>query len=324
MDLIYHDYSSDSYNPSENQPIVAGVKDEDIGIDFSKIGQDDSLVISSPVGISEEKPKRKRRTGDPNKVVKVSENKSSSNNNGLEPFEKKYEETNNMLKEVIAQTNMSMADINEDIRLLRNSKTVRNKYTYLSNLTDASASMLSNKLNAIKEMNNSITKAQDFEMKRAKELHLNDNVDDDKAIQDMYKAFVTASVPNPYAALGPTSRDMTIRNDAIIAGTIPNNTIDDVAAYNNYVQNMTPQQHMIALENDPNVQQVVVWNKSTGAKSFEIMNMATGEILQNVDKHDIMFMEDTTIDERNHTARNIKLNESYPLVVIGESAIDEY
>ena len=96
------------------------------------------------------------------------------------------------------------------------------------------------------------------------------------------------------------------------------------AAYNNYVQNMTPQQHMIALENDPNVQQVVVWNKSTGAKSFEIMNMATGEILQNVDKHDIMFMEDTTIDERNHTARNIKLNESYPLVVIGESAIDEY
>ena len=167
MDLIYHDYSSDSYNPSENQPVVAGVKDEDIGIDFSKIGQDDSLVISSPVGISEEKPKRKRKTGDPNKVVKVSENKSSSNNNGLEPFEKKYEETNNMLKEVIAQTNMSMADINEDIRLLRNSKTVRNKYTYLSNLTDASASMLSNKLNAIKEMNNSITKAQDFEMKRA-------------------------------------------------------------------------------------------------------------------------------------------------------------
>ena len=117
---------------------------------------------------------------------------------------------------------------------------------------------------------------------------------------------------------------MTVRNDAIIAGTIPNNTMDDVAAYNNYVQNMTPQQHMIALENDPNVQQVVVWNKSTGAKSFEIMNMATGEILQNVDKHDIMFMEDTTIDERNHTARNIKLNESYPLVVIGESAIDEY
>ena len=46
--------------------------------------------------------------------------------------------------------------------------------------------------------------------------------------------------------------------------------------------------------------------------------------MTSTDKHDIMFMEDTTIDERNHTARNIKLNESYPLVVIGESAIDEY
>ena len=311
MNVMYHDYSNHERE----------VKDEDIGIDFAKMGQDDTMVIQAPSN-EEPRPKRGRKKNtDQDKVVKVS---AKSNNNGLEPFDEKYKETNNMLREVIAQTNMSMADINEDIRLLRTSKTVRNKYTYLSSLTDASASMLSNKLNAIKEMNNSISKAQDFELKRAKELHLNDQVDDDKAIQDMFRAFVSSSNSNPYAALGPSSYDMTVNNGAVVGVIPPNSPIDDNTAYNNYVQNMTSAQHMIALENDPNVKQVVIWNKSTGAKSFEIMNMATGEILNNVEKHDIMFMEDTTIDERAGLARNIMLNETYPLIVIGDSSIDEY
>lgn len=311
MNVMYHDYSNHERE----------VKDEDIGIDFAKMGQDDTMVIQAPSN-EESRPKRGRKKNtDQDKVVKVS---AKSNNNGLEPFDEKYKETNNMLREVIAQTNMSMADINEDIRLLRSSKTVRNKYTYLSSLTDASASMLSNKLNAIKEMNNSISKAQDFELKRAKELHLNDQVDDDKAIQDMFRAFVSSSNSNPYAALGPSSYDMTVNNGAVVGVIPPNSPIDDNTAYNNYVQNMTSAQHMIALENDPNVKQVVIWNKSTGAKSFEIMNMATGEILNNVEKHDIMFMEDTTIDERAGLARNIMLNETYPLIVIGDSSIDEY
>lgn len=312
MNVMYHDYSNRDME----------VKDEDIGIDFAKMGQDDTMIIK-PQDSNESKPKRgRRRSSDQDKVVKVS---AKSNNNGLEPFEEKYKETNNMLREVIAQTNMSMADINEDIRLLRASKTIRNKYTYLSSLTDASASMLSNKLSAIKEMNNSISKAQDFELKRAKDLHLNEQVDDDKAIQDMFKAFVSSSNPNPYAALGPSSYDMTVNNGSVVGALPPNITqADDNAAYNNYLQNMSSTQHMIALESDPNVKQVVIWNKTTGAKSFEIMNLATGEILNNVEKHDIMFMEDTTIDERAGVARNIMLNETYPLIVIGDSSIDEY
>lgn len=316
MNVMYHDYS----NHREIE-----VKDEDIGIDFAKMGKDDSMVIKAPSSTDEDKPKKTRRKSntDQSRVVKTSNSKSS--NNGLEPFEEKYKETNNMLREVIAQTNISMADINEDIRLLRSSKTIRNKYTYLSSLTDASASLLSNKLNAIKEMNNSISKAQDFEMKRAKDMHLNDQVDDDKVVQDMFKAFVSSSSSNPYAALGPSSYDMTVNNGSVVGVLPPNTTqVDENAAYNNYVQNMSSTQHMIALENDPNVKQVVIWNKSTGAKSFEIMNMATGEILNNVEKHDIMFMEDTTIDERAGVARNIMLNETYPLIVLGDSSIDEY
>lgn len=315
MNVMYHDYSN--HHDVE-------VKDEDIGIDFTKMGKDDDMVIQTPKSIDEKPKKTRKRTNTTNqsRVVKSSNNKS---NNGLEPFEEKYKETNEMLREVIAQTNISMSDINEDIRLLRSSKTIRNKYTYLSNLTDASASLLSNKLNAIKEMNNSITKAQDFEMKRAKELHINDQVDDDKVIQDMFKAFVSSSNSNPYAALGPSSYDMTV-NTGNVVGILPPTVTqtDDNAGYNNFLQNMSSTQHMIALENDPNVKQVVIWNKSTGAKSFEIMNMATGEILNNVEKHDIMFMEDTTIDERAGVARNIMLNEVYPLIVIGDSSIDEY
>ena len=313
MDAMYHDYSIDD---------VMNIKDEDTGLDFSKIGQDDSLVISHPgVSPEPEKPKKRRKANvDQDKIVKA----ESKKDNGLEPYEEKYKETNAMLRGVIMQIDANMANIDEDIRTIRNSKTLKRKYDYLSMMQGTSSSMLNNKITAIREINNSITKAQDFEMKRAKDLHLNDQVDDDRAIQEMYKSFVTASVPNPYAQLGPSSYDMTVNNSNIIGTTAPNSTIDEEAAYHNYVQNMTPQQRMIALEGDPNIKQVVVWNKSTGAKSFEIMNMATGEILNNVDKHDIMFMEDTTIDERNMVARNVMLNETYPLVILGNSNIDEY
>ena len=37
-----------------------------------------------------------------------------------------------------------------------------------------------------------------------------------------------------------------------------------------------------------------------------------------------MFMEDTTIDIKNKIARNLNLNESYPLIIVGDSVLNEY
>lgn len=315
--VFYHDYD---INDNQNQYDDLVTVTDDMNVDFMKISQGDDMVIqyNDTDATKSTKKKRSTKSADPSKVVKVDNKKS----NGLEPYSDKYKETNDLLRGVVYQIDSSLADITQDIAYIRASKSMRSKYTYLSNLQDTASSLVGNKIAAIREINNSISKAEDFELKRAKELKLNENVDDDKYIHDMYKAFVTASVPNAYSQLGPSTYDMTMNPTSFNMVNISPETEQE--AYENYINNMTPQQHMIALENDPNVKQVVLWNKSTGAKSFEIMNMATGEILNNVDKRDIMFMEDTYIDERNRIARNTKLNEVYPLVTIGESVIDEY
>ena len=51
-----------------------------------------------------------------------------------EPFEKKYAETNNILRSAIMQLDSSMSQVQEDINYVRNSKTMRNKYQYLQSL----------------------------------------------------------------------------------------------------------------------------------------------------------------------------------------------
>lgn len=313
MNPVYHDYSD--YDDTMT------VADEDMGVDFSKIAQSDSMVVQSDGSITEPK-KRKRSTakgGDPSKVVSVKNDKKV---NELEDYSEKYKQTTAMLEGSILQLDGGLAEISQDISYIRSSKTLKRKYDYLSMMQNTASGMIGNKIAAIREMNNSITKAIDFDLKRAKDMNLNAQVDDDKVIQDMYKAFVTSSNPGAYAQLGPSTYDMTIPNQNIVGVSLTQQ--DDNLAYDNYVQNMTPQQHMISLENNPNIQQVVIWDRSTGAKRFEIMNLSTMEILNNVDKHDAMFLEDTTIDPRNNIARNIKLNETYPLIVVGDSQIDEY
>ena len=94
--------------------------------------------------------------------------------------------------------------------------------------------------------------------------------------------------------------------------------------YNNYLQNITPAQNMMFLENNPNIQQVVVYNQETGARYFDVIDMSTGQSVPNAEKHDAMFMEDVTIDQKNRVARNINLGETYPLVIVGEPILNEY
>ena len=52
--------------------------------------------------------------------------------------------------------------------------------------------------------------------------------------------------------------------------------------------------------------------------------MTTGQSIPNAEKHDVMFLEDVTIDLKNKVARNVNIGETYPLVVIGEPIMQEY
>ena len=235
-----------------------------------------------------------------------------------EPIEKKYAETNNILRSAIMQLDSSMAQVQEDIDYVRHAKTLRNKYQYLSLLQGSMGTMIANKISAARELNNTISKCNDFEMKRYKENKASaSNIDDDQRVMEMYKAFVNTPVSSsPF----PNVSQMAVSGSPVMATALGNQ--DD--NFTNYMNNMTPAQQTMYLEGNPNIQQVVVYNQETGARYFDVIDMTTGQSVPNAEKHDVMFLEDVTIDLKNKVARNVNIGETYPLVVIGEPIMQEY
>lgn len=235
-----------------------------------------------------------------------------------EPIEKKYAETNNILRSAIMQLDSSMAQVQEDIDYVRHAKTLRNKYQYLSLLQGSMGTMIANKISAARELNNTISKCNDFEMKRYKENKASaSNIDDDQRVMEMYKAFVNTPVSSsPF----PNVSQMAVSGSPVMATALGNQ--DD--NFTNYMNNMTPAQQTMYLEGNPNIQQVVVYNQETGARYFDVIDMTTGQSIPNAEKHDVMFLEDVTIDLKNKVARNVNIGETYPLVVIGEPIMQEY
>ena len=252
--------------------------------------------------------------------VKVdSENRELSLMESNEPIEKKYAETNNILRSAIMQLDSTMAEVQGDIEYVRHSKTMRNKYQYLSLLQGSMSTMIANKISAARELNNTISKCNDFEMKRYKEIKASAaaDKDDDQRIMEMYKAFVNTPVSsNPF----PNVSQMSVTGSPVISTSIGNQD----ANFNNYMSNLTPQQQTMFIEDNPNIQQVVIYNQETGARYFDVIDMTTGQSIPNAEKHDAMFLEDVTIDLKNKVARNINLGESYPLVIVGQPIMNEY
>ena len=249
-----------------------------------------------------------------------------------ESYESKYIETNAILRSAIAQLDAGIIDIQQDIEDVRAAKTLRNKFNNLSLLQSNLGGYISNKIAAARELNNTIAKCNDMELKRYKEMKASAaaDQDDDQRIMEMYKAFVNVPAGNagfsPIGGtpstnvMGPSLSSMTLPSNNLIGAGIGSADVQ----YAQYLQNLTPSQNMMLLESDPNIQQVVVYNQETGARYFEVMNIATGEAVPNAEKHDAMFLEDVTIDLSNKVARNINLGETYPLVVVGKPLTNEY
>lgn len=276
--------------------------------------------------------KRGRPKKDPNlnEMVKADENAAQGElpfHQTNEPYKNSYNETNDMIKASIYQIDTLNSTMVEEITNIKNSKTLKGKYNYLSQLAGVSSSLLGTKLGAIKEMNKVITDSHNLELKRIKDLKLNtnDKVDDDKYIMDMYNAFINTPV-GTYGGNGlnaPSMVDMTMMNGVNNMVRVEMGT-QNGTGFDAYLNNLTPVQNMMMLEKDPNVKTVVVYDAMTGNRWFEVMNTATGETLTNVDKPDAMFLEDTTLDTRNGIARNVNLDTTYPLIVINGNNMMEY
>lgn len=237
-----------------------------------------------------------------------------------EPYEKKYQETTNILRSAIMQLDGAMTDLQADIQQVRLAKTMRGKWQYLPNMQKSLSDMIANKISAARELNNTISKCNEFEIKRFKEVKAAtaaSEQDDDQRVMEMYKAFVSTPVSqNPF----PNVSQMAVSGVATQIQPIGNTD----NGFNAYMQNLTPQQNTMYIESNPNIQQVVVYNQETGARYFDVIDMTTGQSVPNAEKHDAMFLEDTSIDLKNKVARNVNLGETYPLVVVGQPLMQEY
>ena len=293
------------------------------------------LATNAPIGggssadLSElGKPKKKRKAKTKkvgNDEVVVAEEDLPMAQSNI-PYHNTYGETDAILKRSIAQLDSITADIHEDIEEIRSSKTIRKKYDYMSEMTSTMVSSIQAKIQAARELNNTIKNAHELDLKRMKEMKLNEREQDDaKSIMDMYQAFISTPVSQnltgPFTSpLGANTIDLTL------ASSNPNTQIAMMGqnpdiAYNQFVNNMSPEQMMMMIEEDPNMKHVIAYDPNTGNAEFAVYNQSTGQFVQGVPtRNKDMYMDGMNFNFGTMQAHSNDLNETYDIIYTAGAA----
>lgn len=289
---------------------------------------------------------------------KSSKKKSSSNNQVTDivkapedtaivediPTINTYLETAGMIKQSMDQIDTVMIDLKREFDEVRNSRTMKNKYNTIVGLAGNMADLAEARISAIKELNNCISKSNDMDYKRLKDRRdaMVSSAGDEKAVMDFYRAIVA----DPNLVLGqPGQRvpdnliqqvqaQMMPPQGNVASGIIraPEDNamqaqmagLTQDAGYVNYMANMPASMGNILMEQNPDIQECVVFDASTGGKWFQVMNVKTGQPIPNMQITDQMFMEDTVLNPKTKTAQNINLGKTYPLVIINDNVTSNY
>lgn len=288
----------------------------------------DTQLIADTGGKKPRKRKKKEETVSSGEIVKAESGEVVDNNSTIQT----YQYTSRLLGETLEQVDMVASEIKEEMDNIRLSRTMKGKYTYLTNLTDNLATLLNTKASVIKEINNTITKSNELDYRREKDRKdAEGNANDDKYIMDMYNAFIKNTSSGYTPNLGPTPVQTAMPGNNIVMAETPSYYVDNQGnnqpiepGYVNYLNNLTPEQNSMFYENDPNVKTVVLYDAATGERSFQVMNIATGKIVPNVTTLDNRFLADTTLDLKSRIAKNNNLRESFPIVFKNEAVLDQY
>ena len=241
------------------------------------------------------------------------------------PYSSTYEETSNMIKNTILQVDILSSEIKGDIDSIRASKSLKGKYTYLTNLNSAASSLLATKLNAIRELNNSITQSHNLELKRAKDLKEIDsmNKNDDARMMDLYSAFINAPM-----GMYDNKLNMPTIPEMMLGVNDPNSGIKGVSMNGTTAQqnqgNISPEQLRMRMENNSDIEEVVVYDPASGRRWFDVIDKNTGQSVPNFPKSDAFLLEDISIETRSGIAQNRNLDRVWPLKVVGGINMSEY
>ncbi len=265
------------------------------------------------------------------------DNKESSTVNSKDIVENtiygdSYTDTNHMTYGVISQVDEILSNAKSELDFIRNSRGMKGKYMYMTNIMTSMSSLMGTKLQAIKEINSNITKANEMEYRRFKDNRAILNTDDNKLVMDAYSAFINT----PLGTSGysqPTTKELTMAvNDTIAMvpadGEPPVNPIMAIAGKDkglaNYLTNISPEENRMLNEGNPDIEEVIVYDQESGMKYFQWMNTRTNEPVPNMPASADILIEDYVIDPRTRTAKNTNLRDVKKVVYINEDKFDQY
>ena len=299
---------------------------------FRNVG---SIKIDEPIIENKKPARRKKETGQPGEIIRAKD--ASPANSPISgtveeiPTAYTYAETTGMLRETLGQIDALSSELVQEFNNVRASRTMKNKYMALTNISENIGSLISSKISAIREINSSISKSNDLDYKKMKDIKAaQDMRNDDTYIASVYQSLIS----NP--AMQPTEPNMPqipmMTQGSMVGSSIIRANVDNSGqimggdqAYLNYMSNLTPEQNYMLYEQNPNVKQVVVFDHATGNKFFQFMDMSTGQVVPNLPTYDQDFMADTTLDLSKGVAKNLNLNETFPIVQINqESVMNQY
>lgn len=299
------------------------VSDEDTkgyGFDLKSVVDDHAPALPS---IDDDIPKSRGKTTANGFVPAAKKSAEKTPLNSEMPFSDTYTPTLKMLTDTVANIDSMYRQIDQDIAKVRKLRDSAKKFEYMSMLNSNNVSLINNRLSAIKEMNSIISKCHDLELKKAKELHSMEQVDDDKRLMDMYQAYVNMPMgmagAMPYANV-PQSAIMSAGTGAVVSD--PNSFNDP--GYNQWEQNMSPEMKAMLMEGDPSIATVLVYDTNTQEKHFENINRYTGETIPGLPVPPDFILEGTVPDIVRGTARNAATNQNFELKIIGQRAVNEY
>lgn len=236
------------------------------------------------------------------------------------PYATAYQETNKQLDDSIMQLNALGGELIAELQTVRASKTLRNKYNIVNDMTETATSIINAKITAIREKNKTINDINHMELARIKELKTQANEEDENAkIASMYDAFI--NTPVGAGVLAPPIQDM-------IINTNMNQGLTHVAIGGDqpaWEQSLDPAQNRMVLEARGSIETVVMYDESTGNRWFEVIDKATRQPVPNVEKPDPSYIYELDINVRGGFAKDSNRNAVYPLIVLhGDNSMQQY
>ena len=283
------------------------------------IAVDPSTVVTDINVSSKKKKSRKKKDDEDVEEVKISPREEVENT----VYADEYSDTNAMTNTIIAQADSIIMDCAQDIAFMKSQRSMKGKYHYINETRAAMNSALSTKLAAIKERNATTKAIIDNNYRRYKDMRALDHTDDNKAIMDAYSAFISAPVGAP-AYILPNTSSMTGGIGVIRSDYPPQIQASVDAGMNNFMNHLTPEQNLMLNDNNPDIEEVIVYDQATGAKYFQWMNTKTGEVIPNMPITSNLILEDYTIDPRTHLAKNTNLNSIKKVVVINNGEFNNF